>query len=138
MLAGFGHMRPAKVQISLGIRAVWSEPFMCALWISKDATFLHLHNEDRSDCTGARAEFKFSLGTYKCQMLRFLTLRLNCIRAFFTKPLVNVRRCGRCRLIFHESNHGLYCLIPFKLNKLPHTIYWKCPISSLGIPVYVI
>ena len=35
------HVRPAKTQISLGIRPVWSEPSLCALWVSKDPSFLH-------------------------------------------------------------------------------------------------
>ena len=37
----FGHMRPAKIQISLHIRAVWSESSLGAFWIAKDAKFLY-------------------------------------------------------------------------------------------------
>ena len=29
-------MCPAKTQISLGIRPVWSEPSLCAQWVAKD------------------------------------------------------------------------------------------------------
>ena len=36
----FGHMRPAKIQIGLRIRTVWSEPSLDAFWIAKDAKFL--------------------------------------------------------------------------------------------------
>ena len=32
----FEHVRPAKIQISLRIRAVWSESSLCAFWIAKD------------------------------------------------------------------------------------------------------
>ena len=32
----FGHMRPAEIQISLRIRAVWSESSLGAIWIAKD------------------------------------------------------------------------------------------------------
>ena len=42
----FGHVRPAKYQISLRIRAVWSESLLCAFWIAKDAKILHKDNED--------------------------------------------------------------------------------------------
>ena len=37
---------PAKTQISLGIRPVWSEPSLCAYWVAKDTSFLHVHSED--------------------------------------------------------------------------------------------
>ena len=39
-------MRPAKTQISLGIRPVWSESLLCAQWVTKDQSFLQ---EDRED-----------------------------------------------------------------------------------------
>ena len=32
---------PAKTQISLGIRPVWSESSLCAQWVARDPTFLH-------------------------------------------------------------------------------------------------
>ena len=44
-------MRPAKTQISLGIRPVWSEHSLCALWIAKNQILLHADSED-SDKTG--------------------------------------------------------------------------------------
>ena len=40
----FRYMRPAKIQISLRIRA-GSESSLGALWIAKDAKFLHADNE---------------------------------------------------------------------------------------------
>ena len=47
----FGHARPAKIQIRLRIRAVWSESSLGAFWIAKEAMCLHADNEDWSDCT---------------------------------------------------------------------------------------
>ena len=38
-------MRPAKIQISLRIRAVWSESSLGTFWKAKDAKFLHAINE---------------------------------------------------------------------------------------------
>ena len=38
----FGHVHPAKFQISLRIRAVWSESSLVAFWIAKEATFFFL------------------------------------------------------------------------------------------------
>ena len=44
---------PAKTQISLGIRPVWSESLLCAQWVAKDPSFLHLHaDSEDSDQTG--------------------------------------------------------------------------------------
>ena len=40
----FGHVCPAKIQVSLRIRAVWSEYSLSAFWIGKDTTFLHADN----------------------------------------------------------------------------------------------
>ena len=44
-------VRPAKTQITLGIRPVWSEASLCAQWVAKDPSFLHADSED-SDQTG--------------------------------------------------------------------------------------
>ena len=44
-------LRPAKTQISLGICPVWSESSLCAQWVAKDPSFLHVDSED-SDQTG--------------------------------------------------------------------------------------
>ena len=44
-------VRPAKTQISLGIRPVWSESSLCTQWVAKDTRFLHVNSED-SDQTG--------------------------------------------------------------------------------------
>ena len=42
-------VRPAKTQISLGIRPVWSESSLCAQWVANDPSFLHADSEDWSD-----------------------------------------------------------------------------------------
>ena len=39
-------VRPAKTQISPGIRTVSSESSLCAQWVAKDPCFLHADNED--------------------------------------------------------------------------------------------
>ena len=41
----FGHVRPAKIQISLRICAGWSESSLGALWIAKDAKYLYADSE---------------------------------------------------------------------------------------------
>ena len=42
---------PAKTQISLGTRPVWSASSPCAQWVANDSSFLHADSED-SDQTG--------------------------------------------------------------------------------------
>ena len=44
-------VRPAKTQISLGIRTVWSESSLSAQWVAKDPSFLRADSED-TDQTG--------------------------------------------------------------------------------------
>ena len=39
-------VRPAKTQISLGIRAVWSESSLCVQLTAKDPSFLHVDSEE--------------------------------------------------------------------------------------------
>ena len=50
------HVRPAKTQICLRSRAVWSESWLCALGISKDLRLLHADWEDWSDWVDAQAD----------------------------------------------------------------------------------
>ena len=70
--AYFGHVRPAKIQISLRIRAVWSESSLGAFWIAKDAKCLRADNED-SDQT--RRLILVFVG-HTCPNVRFRTLRI--------------------------------------------------------------
>ena len=49
-------VRPAKTQISMGIRLVWSVPSLCAQWIAKDPRCRHADSEDWSDWADAQAE----------------------------------------------------------------------------------
>ena len=39
------HVHPAKTQMSLGIRPVWSESSLCAQWVAKDPSFLHADSD---------------------------------------------------------------------------------------------
>ena len=39
------HVCPAKTQISLGIRPVWSESLLCALWVATVPMLLHADSE---------------------------------------------------------------------------------------------
>ena len=56
-------LHPAKTQISLGIRLVWSESSLCTQWVSKDPSFLHVDSKDWSDWVNAQADLS-SLGAH--------------------------------------------------------------------------
>ena len=71
----FWRVRPAKIQISLRIRAVWSEYLLCAFLIAKDATFLHADNEYSDQSARMRRLIGIFVGR-TCQKVLFLTLRL--------------------------------------------------------------
>ena len=50
----FEYVRPLKIQISLRIRAVWSESSLDAFWIAKVAKFPHADIEDSDQTVGMR------------------------------------------------------------------------------------
>ena len=64
----------AKIQIGLGIRPVWSESSLCALWVAKDPSFLHADSEDWSDWADAKADL--SLRWAHSQFVGFVISRL--------------------------------------------------------------
>ena len=39
-------MHPAKTQISLGIRPIWSESLQSVKWVAEDQMFLYADSED--------------------------------------------------------------------------------------------
>ena len=63
-------VRPAKTQISLGIRPVSSESSMCAHWVAKYSSFLH---EDSKD---SDAQADLSLRLAHTQFVGFVMSRL--------------------------------------------------------------
>ena len=86
-------LRPAKTQISLGIRPVWSESSLWSQWVAKDPSFLHADSEDWSDWADGRT----------CHFFGFLMRRLTCriyatsiliIMAFFVRLVVT--HCFQC------------------------------------------
>ena len=69
------HVRPAKTQISLGTRPVWSEPSLCAQWVAKDPTFLHVDSED-SDQTEQMPRLIWVFAGHTCHFAGFVMSRL--------------------------------------------------------------
>ena len=71
----FWHVRPAKIQISLRIRAVWSEFSLGAFLIDKDAKLFHVDNENSEQTAPMRRLICVFVGRI-CPKVRFLTFRL--------------------------------------------------------------
>ena len=70
-----GSVRPVQIQISLRIRAVWSEPSLGAFWIAKDSKFRHADNEDSDQIARMRRLIWVFVGG-ACQKVRLLSLCL--------------------------------------------------------------
>ena len=66
----FGHMRPAMIQISLRIRAVWSESSLDAFRIAKDEKCLYTYTED-SDQTARMRRLIWIFVDRTLQKVRF-------------------------------------------------------------------
>ena len=69
----FGHMRQAKIQISLRIRAVWSESSLGEFGIVKEAKFLHVDNGDFNQ-TARMHRLIWVFVRRTCQKICYLTL----------------------------------------------------------------
>ena len=68
----FGHVHPAKIQISLRICPVWSESSLDAFWTAKDAKILHTDKED-FDQTAWIRKLIWVFDRRICQKVRCLT-----------------------------------------------------------------
>ena len=67
------HVRPAKTQISLRIRPVWSESSLCAQWVAKDQRFFHADSED-SEQTGWMPRLTWVFAGRTCYYVCFVML----------------------------------------------------------------
>ena len=74
------YVRPAKTQISLGIRPVWSESSLCAQWVAKDPSFLHADSEDSGWSDWADAQADLSLRWAYTHFVGFIMRRLICVQ----------------------------------------------------------
>ena len=90
-----GHMRPAKIRISLRIRAVWSESSLGAILITKGTCKqgFFMHYED-SDQTARMRRLIWGFVERTCPQVPFLPLRLICT-IYHTKWVLEVSICER-------------------------------------------
>ena len=91
-------LRPAKTQISLGIRPVWSESSLCAQWVAKDPSFLHADSED-SDQTGRMPRLIWVFAGRICHFAGFVMTRLIYYKTHvYTNINSNLVSAACCRL----------------------------------------
>ena len=89
-------VHPAKTQISLGIRPVWSESLLCTQWVAKYPSFLHADSKD-SDQTGRMPKLICVYAGRTCQFVGFVMLWLICISHFLVFLLAWEKRHGACQ-----------------------------------------
>ena len=98
-------VRPAKTQISLGIRPVWSESSLCTQWVAKDPSFLHADSED-SDQTGRMSRLIWVFAGRTVTLL-VLSCRGSCVYVSNFKEVVN--------------NETLWLF-----NRVARVVWWSC------------
>ena len=81
-------LRPAKTQISLGIRPVWSESLLCAQWVAEDPMFLHADSED-SDQTGWMPRLIWVFAGLKGNFVGFVMRQLRCKALAYQPTAIN-------------------------------------------------
>ena len=69
------HVRPAKTQVSLDIRPVWSESSLCTQCVAKGPSFLHADSED-SDQTGRMPRLIWVFAGRRCHFVGFVVMWL--------------------------------------------------------------
>ena len=70
-------VHPMKIQISLGIRPVWSESLLCTQWVAKDPNLLHADIED-SDKTRRMPKLIWVFAGCTCHFVGFVMRWLKC------------------------------------------------------------
>ena len=87
------HVRPAKTQISLGIRPVWLESSLCTQWEAKDTSILQLDSK-HSDQTGRMPRLIWVFAGRTCHFVGFVIStgsNLGIKRQQTTKMLIRLR-----------------------------------------------
>ena len=114
-------VRPAKTQISLGIRPVWSESSPCAQWVAKVPSFLHADSED-SDQTGRMPSLIWVFAG------RTITLLVLSCRGSYKKNVVKYSKL--CKFQLRRVWRGLswphYTYFVLVQKVMVCFLHWKC------------
>ena len=104
-----GYAHPTNIQISLCIRAVWSESSLCVFWIAKDAKLLHGVNKI-SDQTARMRRLIWVFAGHKCQNRYVFSCCCSC---------VNCMKCYPFQYIFFNQ-----FALPIKRFEIHVTYYY--------------
>ena len=110
------HMRPAKTQISLGMRPVWSESSLSA-WRRLGALATHRAHSVDSDQTGRMPRLIWVFAGRTCHFVGFVTMRLICNK-------VNILTDDRTPTVFYSSWVGSEFAYSFKFGIIPFQAIW--------------
>ena len=130
-------MRPGKIQISPRIHAVWSEPSLGAVWLSRDTKFVLADNEDSDQTARMRRLIWVSVGR-TCPKLRFLTLQFinfsvpapNKVELYKSACLIKITFCSMWVVAWEialyavgamKTHISLFILISFPLSRCKAT-----------------
>ena len=106
-------VRPAKTQISLGIRPVWSESSLCAQRVANGPSFLHADSKEWSDWADAKADLSLRLahGYFVSFVMRRLIYYLSERGSFGQHIFRTAHRLGSywhprpsCFLVWHSGS----------------------------------
>ena len=96
-------VRPAKTQISLSIRPVWSESSLCTQYVAKDTSLLHADSEDWSDWADAQADLIFT-GCIAILLVLSCCSSVMCLN--MTESML--KGCAQIHMIFASGFFSLY------------------------------
>ena len=130
---------PAKTQISLGIRPVWSDSSLCAQWVAKDPSFLHAVSED-SDQTRRMPRLIWIFAGRTCHFVGFVQRRLILsLRHFSYMCLVNTLLLLYIATYYSIAtyyNIATYYICNFSLNL--HWQNWPSMILNCNVFKYIV
>ena len=89
------HLRPAKTQISLGIRPVWSESSL-STWRKLRSLATHWGHSEGSDQTGRMPRLIWVFAGRTCHfvgfVMRWLTLQYYCLNAVMSRSMTKLTK----------------------------------------------
>ena len=131
-------VRPEKIQISLGIRRVWSESLLCAQWVAKDPIFLHVDSEDSSDWADAQAaQSDYSLRWVHMPFCRFCHEAANlCIAKIQISLQIGIVYCWP-EVGTGKSDQTVWLCSWFDFFSwcTCHLVTWHCSVKRQWLPI---
>ena len=106
------HVHPAKTQISLGIRTVWSESSLSA-WRKLGSLATHWARSEDSDQTGWISRLIWVFSGRTCHIVGFVARRLKCVTTIIAGICISWHGiCSICSLFAASVN----CFLKYKLE----------------------